>query len=180
MSKIGKKPILIPAGVEVEVTRRKVTIKGAKGQLDFVLPEGVSVLKKDDNLVVSRVNSSKLAASLHGTVRSIINNMVRGVSEGWRKELEIVGTGYRAEVSSDGGLVLNVGYSHPVEVEPIPGIKFSVEKTKIVVEGVDKQKVGQVAADIRSIRPPEPYKGKGIKYVDEVIRRKAGKAAKSQ
>ena len=170
----------IPQGVEVELSRRKITIRGNRGQLGFSLPEGISVVKKDNKLEVSRVSSNKEAASLHGTVRTIIDNMVKGVTDGWRKELEIVGTGYRAEVLTDGRLVLNVGFSHPVEIKPPSDIKFVVEKTKIIVEGIDKQKVGQVAANIRAVRPPEPYKGKGIKYINEVIRRKAGKAAKSQ
>lgn len=180
MSKIGKRPISLPKGVEVDIKKNKLLVKGPKGQLDFVLPREVLVAMKDNSLVVYRASNSKLAAALHGTTRSIIDNMVKGVSDGWKKELEVVGTGYRAEVSSDGKLILNVGYSHPVEVKPIEGVRFLVDKTKIIVEGLDKQKVGQVAAKVRSIRPPEPYKGKGIKYVNEVIRRKAGKAAKSQ
>ncbi len=180
MSKIGKKPIDIPQGVEVELSRRRITVKGSKGQLSFSVPEGIAVVKDNNSLVVSRVSSSKEAASLHGTIRTIIDNMVKGVTDGWKKELEIVGTGYRAEVLPDGKLVLNVGFSHPVEIKPPSDIKFLVEKTKIIVEGIDKQKVGQTAADIRAVRPPEPYKGKGIKYIDEVVRRKAGKAAKSQ
>ncbi len=180
MSKIGKKPIEIPQGVEVELSRRRITVKGGKGQLSFSIPRGVMVVKKENDLVVSRVSSSKEAACLHGTVRTIVYNMIKGVTEGWKKELEIVGTGYRAEVLPDGKLVLNVGFSHPVEIKPPADIRFVVERTKIIVEGIDKQKVGQVAAEIRAVRPPEPYKGKGIKYVDEVIRRKAGKAAKSQ
>ncbi len=180
MSKVGKKPIELPQGVEVELSRHKITVKGSKGQLSFLLPEGITVVKNNGNLVVSRVSSDKQAASLHGTVRSIIYNMVKGVVEGWKKELEIVGTGYRAEVLPDGKLVLNVGFSHPVEVKPPSNIKFMVEKSKIIVEGVDKQVVGQIAAKIRAIRLPEPYKGKGIRYADEVIRRKAGKSASSQ
>ncbi len=180
MSKIGKKIIDIPQGVEVELSRRRITIKGNKGQLSFSLPVGIAVNKSDSGLVVSRVSGSRESASLHGTVRTIIDNMVKGVIYGWKKELEVVGTGYRAEVLSDGKLVLNVGFSHPVEVKPPSDVKFLVEKSRIIVEGIDKQKVGQVAAQIRSIRPPEPYKGKGIRYADEVVRRKAGKAAKSQ
>ncbi|HKC04800.1 MAG TPA: 50S ribosomal protein L6 [Patescibacteria group bacterium] len=176
MSKIGKLPILIPAGVTVEVNDRSVKITGPKGIRERNIARGVSVKVEDNNIIVTVGGTSKPMMSLHGTTRALLANDVKGVTEGWKKQLELVGTGFRAEVNGK-TLVLTIGYSHPVKIEAPEGISFKVEKMIITVEGIDREIVGQVSADIRGSRPPEPYKGKGIKYIDEVIRRKAGKAA---
>ncbi len=176
MSKIGKQPINLPEGVSVEVSGLNVAVKGPKGELGRDLPHGVSVEVKDNVVQVSVRGESKAMHSLHGTYRALIANDVKGVSEGWTKSLELVGTGFRAEVNGK-TLTLTIGYSHPVIFEAPEGIAFKVEKTIITVEGIDKELVGRISANIRAARPPEPYKGKGIKYVDEVIRRKPGKAA---
>jgi large subunit ribosomal protein L6 len=178
MSKIGKQPIAIPQGVEVSIDGLKVRVKGPKGLLEKEFDRRIEISVKDNILEVVDKKNDDISKALHGTTRAIIANMVKGVSEGWEKKLELVGTGYRAEVSGD-SLMLTVGFSHPVKVEPPQDISFKVEKLVITVNGIDKEVVGQTAAKIRSIKPPEPYKGKGIKYVDEVIRRKAGKAAKT-
>ncbi|OGM28089.1 50S ribosomal protein L6 [Candidatus Woesebacteria bacterium RIFCSPLOWO2_01_FULL_39_61] len=179
MSKIGKLPIQLPEGVTVEVEGKTVKVIGPKGTLKFKIDKDIEVQKKDNFLEVITSGKSNRAYSLHGTTRALIANMVKGVSEGWSKQLELVGTGYRAETSGN-LLTLSVGFSHPVKFEAPSGISFKVEKSIINVEGVDKELVGQISAKIRSVRPPEPYKGKGIKYQDEYIRRKAGKAAKAQ
>lgn len=176
MSKIGRLPITIPAGVTIEVTGAKVQITGPKGTMSENLPRGVEVKVADGVADVSVKGRSKSDMSIHGTIRSLINNDVYGVTSGWVKKLELVGTGFRAEVSGS-TLSLTVGYSHPVKIEAPDGITFKIEKNVVTVEGIDKEKVGQTSAEIRAVRPPEPYKGKGIKYTDEVIRRKAGKAA---
>jgi large subunit ribosomal protein L6 len=176
MSKIGKQPIQIAQGVTVEVSGRTVKTTGPKGTLTRHLPHGVEVELKDNELLVSVKGKTKQMVSLHGTYRSILASDVKGVSAGWSKQLELVGTGFRADVQGK-ALNLIVGYSHPVKIDAPEGISFKVEKTFVTVEGYDKETVGQVAANIRGVRPPEPYKGKGIKYVDEVIRRKPGKAA---
>lgn len=176
MSKIGRQPITIPNGVTVEVSGHDVTIKGPKGTMQQHLPRGIEVEVKDNEVIVTAKGKSKTVMSLFGTIRSLINNHVKGVSEGWSKKMELVGTGFRAEVAGK-VLTLTIGYSHPVKVEAPEGITFKVEKTFVTVEGISKEDVGQVSAVIRGSRPPEPYKGKGIKYIDEVIRRKAGKAA---
>jgi len=179
MSKIGKQPIELPKGVSLEILGQTIKISGPKGTLERELAHGLEV-KVDKNLVMVSVRKSdKKHRALHGTFRALIANMVKGVSEGWSKELELVGTGYRAEASGK-DLVLSVGYSHPVKIEAPEGINFEVEKTQITVKGIDKELVGKVAAEIRQVRPPEPYKGKGIRYKDEVVRRKPGKAAKAQ
>ncbi|MCH7729931.1 50S ribosomal protein L6 [Patescibacteria group bacterium] len=179
MSRIGKQPIELPSGVSVEVSGKVVFVRGPKGSLDKKLPDGIEVVVKNSEVKVEKKKNTLKTKALHGTLRALINNMVRGVSEGWTKELELVGTGYRAEaVGPD--LVLNVGYSHSVKIQAPEGIFFKVQKTEIIIEGVDKELVGQIAAKIRAVRPPEPYKGKGIKYKDEVIRRKPGKAAKGE
>ena len=179
MSKIGKMPIELPEGVNLEVSGGEVRVTGPKGTLARKLPTAISVEVKHGIAEVLAVNKDSKSRSLHGTYRALISNMVYGVSEGFSKTLELVGTGYRAEFSGK-TLVISVGYSHPVKVEVPDGIEFSVEKTQITVSGIDKELVGKVAAEIRDIRPPEPYKGKGIKYSDEEIRRKPGKAAKAQ
>lgn len=176
MSRIGKQLIEIPSGVTVNVANGEIQVKGPKGSLACVIPEGIAAKVEDGNLAFARPDDSKPARSRHGLARSLASNMVIGVSEGFTKRLEIEGVGYRADVK---GKVLNLllGFSHPVDV-PIPeGLSVSVEaNTKLSIEGADKQQVGQFAADVRSLRPPEPYKGKGVRYDDEHIRRKVGKA----
>jgi large subunit ribosomal protein L6 len=176
MSKIGKQPVNIPQGVSVEVDGRVVKVTGPKATLERKIPRRVEVLVKDGQVSVSRKSNSKAITSLHGTIRALINNMVKGVTEGFTRQLELVGTGFRAEVSGS-DLSLIVGYSHPVKITAPEGITFKVEKMIITVSGSDKEVVGQLAANIRAVRPPEPYKGKGIKYLEEIIRRKPGKAA---
>ena len=179
MSRIGKKPIIIPSGVEVTVSDAEVKVKGSKGELKEKIHPLVKVVKKDKEVLVM-VNDprDKQQKALWGTFRNLINNMVEGVTKGFEKKLEINGVGYRAQVSGK-KLTLIVGYSHPVDFELPQGIEAKVEKNIVILSGVDKQLVGETAAQVRRIRKPEPYKGAGIKYVDEVIRRKAGKAAKA-
>ena len=179
MSRIGRMPIAIPAGITVEVAENnKVTVKGPKGTLERVLPSEMSIKVEGAEVVVSRPNDLKKMKSLHGLTRTLINNMVIGVANGYEKVLEVNGVGYRAQKQGK-TLVLSLGYSHPVEMVDPEGIEAVVEgQNKIIVKGIDKQKVGQYAAEIRSKRGPEPYKGKGIKYADETIRRKVGKAGK--
>jgi len=179
MSRIGKLPVILPETVEISVSDGTVYIKGPKGELKRKLPREIKVEIDNKKVLVKRKGNSKTARAMHGTWRAIIANMAKGVSEGWSKQLELVGTGYRAE-GSERDLTLAIGYSHPVEIKAPEGISFSIQKTLITVEGIDKELVGQVAAKIRNVRPPEPYKGKGIKYIDEVVRRKPGKAAKAQ
>lgn len=178
MSRIGKKPIEIPAGVTVNLDNNKVTVKGPKGELENTFSPMVSLKLEDNVLTVERSSDNKKEKAMHGLVRTLIANMVTGVTEGYKKELEIVGTGYRAAMNGN-KLALNLGFSHPLEIEAPKGITVEVPApTKIVVSGIDKQQVGAYAAHIRSYRQPEPYKGKGIKYVDEHIRRKVGKTGK--
>ena len=178
MSRIGRLPVAIPAGVEVKIAEGNVvTVKGPKGTLERVLPTEMEITLEDGQVVVKRPNDLKRMKSLHGLTRSLIHNMVVGVNEGYKKELEINGVGYRATKQGK-KLVLNLGYSHPVEMEDPEGIESTVEGNKITVSGISKEKVGQFAAEIRDKRRPEPYKGKGIKYSTEVIRRKVGKTGK--
>ena len=179
MSRIGRMPIAIPAGVTVEVAENnKVTVKGPKGTLERVLPSEMEIKVEGAEVVVSRPNDLKKMKSLHGLTRTLINNMVVGVTAGFEKKLEVNGVGYRAAKSGK-TLTLSLGYSHPVEMEDPEGLETVVDGTNIiVVKGIDKEKVGQYAAEIRAKRAPEPYKGKGIKYADEVIRRKVGKTGK--
>jgi len=179
MSRIGRLPVAIPAGVTVEIAENnKVTVKGPKGTLERELPTEMSIKLEGDEVVVTRPNDLKKMKSLHGLTRTLINNMVVGVTEGYQKVLEVNGVGYRAAKSGK-TLTLNLGYSHPVEMEDPEGVESTVEgQNKIIVKGIDKEKVGQYAAEIRDKRRPEPYKGKGIKYADEVIRRKVGKTGK--
>ncbi len=180
MSRVGRKPVPIPTGVQVQVEGQRVTVRGPKGELSWEVDPAIEVRVEDGRVVVRRSGDQPRLRALHGLTRAIINNMVIGVSQGFEKRLELVGVGYRAQMQGR-KLVLGVGYSHPVEIEPPPGVEIKVEgTTQIVVSGIDKQKVGQVAADIRAVRPPEPYKGKGILYVGEVIRRKAGKGARGR
>jgi len=177
MSRVGLSPIPIPSGVEVTVDGRHVAVKGPKGELARELPEPITAKVDDGVLTVHRPDDARQSKALHGLSRALLNNMVTGVSEGFRKELEIVGVGYRAAAQGSSKLELQLGFSHPVFVEAPEGITFEVPApTQIVVSGIDKQVVGQVAANIRSIRKPEPYKGKGVRYKDEQVRRKAGKA----
>ncbi|MEB3272977.1 MAG: 50S ribosomal protein L6 [Prochlorothrix sp.] len=178
MSRIGKRPIPIPAKVDVKVEGRSVSVKGPKGELSRVLPRGVAVQHEDNLITVTRVDESRLARERHGLCRTLVANMIEGVSQGYTKKLAITGVGYRAQVQGK-KLVLSLGYSHPVEMDPPDGIQFAVENnTNITVSGIDKELVGNVAATIRDARPPEPYKGKGVRYADEKIRRKAGKTGK--
>lgn len=179
MSRIGRSPITVPSGVDVAVAEGTVTVKGPKGTLSRDLPGEITVRQEGDTLLVERPNDERQNRSLHGLTRTLVSNMVVGVTAGFAKELEIVGVGYRAEAQGPNALKLALGFSHPVVVEAPDGITFEVpQPTRIVVRGIDKESVGQVAANIRSIRKPEPYKGKGVKYAGEKILRKAGKTGK--
>ena len=178
MSRIGRMPIAIPAGVTVSVAENnRVTVKGPKGTLERTLPEEMEIKVEGEEVTVTRPNDLKKMKSLHGLTRTLINNMVIGVTEGYEKVLEVNGVGYRAQKSGK-KLTLNLGFSHPVEMQDPEGIESSVDGNKIIIKGIDKEKVGQYAAEIRDKRRPEPYKGKGIKYIEEVIRRKVGKTGK--
>ncbi|MFF2484081.1 50S ribosomal protein L6 [Paenibacillus sp. NPDC058071] len=180
MSRIGRKPIQVPNGVSINLDNTVITVKGPKGTLSRELHKDMKVNVAENEIVIERPSDNKLHRSLHGTTRSVIANMVNGVTEGFSKNLELVGVGYRANKTGD-KIVLNVGYSHPVEITPEQGIEFEVPaNTKITVRGIDKERVGAVAAQIRSVREPEPYKGKGIKYEGERIIRKEGKAGKKK
>ena len=179
MSRIGKAPVNVPSGVEVSVADRTITVKGPKGTLSREIPGEIEVTVDGGVLTCTRPNDERRNRAQHGLTRSLVNNMVLGVTEGFKKNLEIVGVGYRAEAQGPSALRLNLGFSHPVNVTAPEGITFEVPApTQIVVNGIDKEVVGQVAADIRSIRKPEPYKGKGVRYAGERILRKAGKAGK--
>jgi len=180
MSRVGKLPIEVPEGVDVEIQGTHIRIKGPKGELSHVFPPVVDIEKEDGSIIVKPRSDEKFSRAMHGTARAVIQNMVTGVSQGFEKFLEIVGVGYRAEMQGK-NMTINVGYSHPVEVVPPDGITFEVlERNNVIrVSGYDKQVVGQVAAEIRGIRRPEPYKGKGIRYRGEYIKRKPGKAGKA-
>ncbi len=178
MSKIGKKPVGIKEGVQVTVNGNKVVVTGARGEMTFPIPVGIKVEVADGEILVKRENETKVVRSLHGAVQRVLDNMVQGVSQGWSKTLELVGTGYRARVEGR-DLILAIGFSHPVKFSPPEGVTFEVQESKIIINGLNRQVVGQLAANIRAVRPPEPYKGKGVKYEGEKIRRKAGKAAKA-
>ena len=179
MSRIGRLPITVPAGVDSAIDGQTVTVKGPKGTLSHVVAEPILVQKQDDGtLSVTRPNDERSSRSLHGLSRTLVANMVVGVTDGYKKTLEITGTGYRV-VAKGQGLEFALGFSHPVEIDPPSGIAFNVETpTRFSVEGIDKQQVGEVAAKLRKLRKPDPYKGKGVRYEGEVIRRKAGKAGK--
>jgi large subunit ribosomal protein L6 len=178
MSRIGLVPINVPSGVDVAIDGQAVRVKGPKGQLEMTVRRPINVNRDNGSIVVSRPNDERRNRSLHGLTRTLINNMVVGVTDGYTRRLEIRGVGYRAAMDGK-TLVLNVGYSHPVRMEPVEGIEYAVEgNTNISVSGIDKALVGEVAARIRRVRPPEPYKGKGIRYVGERVRQKAGKAGK--
>lgn len=178
MSRIGKRPIDIPGKVTIAIDGQAVTVKGPKGELSRVLPSEVAIVQEGETLLVTRQDESRAARQRHGLCRTLVANMVEGVSQGFQRRLEIQGVGYRAQVQGR-NLVLNVGYSKPVELEPPTGIQVAVENnTNVVVSGIDKEIVGNTAARIRAVRPPEPYKGKGIRYAGEAVRRKVGKAGK--
>lgn len=178
MSRIGKRPISVPDKVTVTIEGQSVTVKGPKGELSRVLPGEVIVSQEDNTILVTRRDESRPARQRHGLCRTLVSNMVEGVSQGFQKRLEIQGVGYRAQVQGR-NLAMNMGYSHPVLIEPPDGIQFAVEgNVNVIVSGIDKEIVGNTAAQIRAVRPPEPYKGKGIRYAGEVVRRKAGKAGK--
>lgn len=175
MSRIGKRPITLPAKVTVAINGQQVVVKGPKGELSRVLPAGVTIETEGDTVTVNRVNDSRMARERHGLCRTLVANMVEGVANGFQRRLEIQGVGYRAAVQGK-NLNLNMGYSHPVLIEPPDGIQFQVENnTNVIVTGIDKEIVGNTAAKVRAVRPPEPYKGKGIRYQGEVVRRKVGK-----
>src|ERR1700758_1907461 len=175
MSRIGKKPIPLPKGVAVKIEGNTVAVQGPKGKLDTQLPRGIRMQQQDGNLVAIRENDSQ--AAIHGLVRALVNNAVEGVTKGWTRNLEIVGIGYRAEMKGKGTVVFTLGYSHPIEV-PLPsGIEVTVDpkQTALTITGIDRQKVGQVAADMRALRKPDPYKNKGVRYTNERLKKKAGK-----
>ncbi len=175
MSRVGRKVITIPSGVELKQEGNKITVKGPKGQLEREFSPEITVKVENGEINITRPNDLPNIRALHGTTRAVLNNMIVGVSQGFEKKLELVGVGYRVQAAGN-GLTLSLGFSHPVEIEPVEGITFKVDgNTKISVEGINKELVGQIAANIRSKRPPEPYKGKGVKYADEQIRRKEGK-----
>jgi large subunit ribosomal protein L6 len=179
MSRIGRKPITIPSGVDVSIDDSLVVVKGPKGQLSHTLPTPITISREGDALVVVRPNDERQNRALHGLTRSLVANMVQGVADGFHRDLEIVGVGYRAQAAGPSKLDLQLGYSHPISVDAPDGITFEVpQPTRITVRGIDKQLVGQVAANIRKLRKPEPYKGKGIRYAGEHVLRKAGKSAK--
>jgi large subunit ribosomal protein L6 len=178
MSRIGRLPVVVPGGVDVTIKGREVTVKGPKGLLSLEISSPIEISQSDGTLTVTRPNDEGEVRALHGLSRSLVANMVTGVTEGYRKTLEIVGVGYRVQARG-ADLEFALGYSHPVKVSPPEGITFRVETpTRLVVEGIDKQQVGEVAANIRKLRKPDPYKGKGVRYQDEQVRRKAGKAGK--
>tara|TARA_B100000965_G_scaffold297377_1_gene255691 strand:- start:3244 stop:3783 length:540 start_codon:yes stop_codon:yes gene_type:complete len=179
MSRIGKTPISIPTSVEIAIDGANIEVKGPKGSLNLVLTEGISLTQEDESLVVHRENDERQSKALHGLMRSLINNMIIGVTEGYSKQLELVGVGYRVQAKGKTNLEFQLGFSHPVNVSAPDGIEFDVPSpTELNISGIDKQMVGQVAADIRALKKPEPYKGKGIRYAGEHIIRKAGKAVK--
>ena len=178
MSRIGKAPITVPAGVDVTVAAGHITVKGPKGELARVIPGGITISQEGDSLICERPDEENKSKAMHGLARSLVNNMVIGVTEGFSKELQIVGVGYRAEAQGK-DIRLSLGFSHTVDVKAPEGITFDIPaQTQVIVQGIDKEVVGQVAANIRSIRKPEPYKGKGVRYLGERVVRKAGKAGK--
>ncbi len=180
MSRIGRMPIPVPAGVRVDIEGNRVTVTGAKGTLSREFHPDMEIRLEDGVLRVYRPTDQQQHKALHGLTRALLNNMIIGVSQGFKKQLEVQGVGYRVDLQGDGSLLLQLGFSHPVRIFPPQGIRFDVDpRTKVItVSGVDKEQVGQVAANIRAWRPPEPYKGKGIRYIDEPVRRKAGKSGK--
>ena len=179
MSRVGRAPIPVPSGVDVTIADRQITVKGPKGELERTIPGEITIRREGDELLVERPDDERANRAMHGLVRSLVNNMVLGVTDGFRKDLEIIGVGYRATAQGPSKLELALGFSHPVRVDAPDGITFDVPApTSVGIVGIDKELVGQVAADIRAIRKPEPYKGKGVRYRDEYVARKAGKTAK--
>ena len=179
MSRIGRNPITVPASVNVDVAEGVVTVKGPNGTMSRIIPDGITITQEGDVLTVDRRNDETIYRSLHGLTRTLVSNMVVGVTDGWTRELEIIGVGYRAAAGAPGVLDLALGFSHPVKFTAPEGITFEVPApTRVIIKGADKEVVGQVAASIRKIRKPEPYKGKGVRYLGERVVRKAGKAAK--
>jgi len=179
MSRVGRAPIPVPSGVDVTIADRQITVKGPKGQLERTIPGEITIRREGDELLVERPDDERANRAMHGLVRSLVNNMVLGVTDGFRKDLEIIGVGYRATAQGPAKLELALGFSHPVRIDAPDGITFDVPApTSVGIVGIDKELVGQVAADIRAIRKPEPYKGKGVRYRDEYVARKAGKTAK--
>jgi large subunit ribosomal protein L6 len=179
MSRIGRNPITVPTTVTVDVADNVVTVKGPNGSMHRTLPDGITISREGDVLTIDRVNDETMYRSLHGLTRTLVSNMVVGVTDGWSKELEIIGVGYRAAAGGPGVLDLALGFSHPVKFTAPEGITFEVPAaTRVIIKGADKEVVGQVAASIRKLRKPEPYKGKGVRYLGERVARKAGKAAK--
>lgn len=178
MSRIGKKQIIIPNNIDTNIDKSKIIIKGPKGSLSYKLPTGIQIEKQDNTLQLKKINQNKKTQALYGLCRTTVNNMIIGVSNGFMKQLQIQGVGYRSQLQGK-TLILNVGYSHPIHISPPEGTSVTVENsTLITVHGIDKAEVGQLAAKIRKIREPEPYKGKGIRYINEKVRRKMGKAGK--
>jgi large subunit ribosomal protein L6 len=181
VSRVGKEPITIPTGVDVTIDGRRVVVEGPNGTLEHTSPETITVAREGEQLVVTRLDDERENRALHGLTRSLVNNMVIGVSQGYTRELEVVGVGYRVQARGPSKLELQVGFSYTVPFEAPEGVTFELpqgQEKRVVVKGADKQLVGQVAADLRKCRPPEPYKGKGIRYADEYVHRKAGKSAK--
>lgn len=175
MSRIGKKPIPVPSGVKVNITGNVVSVQGPKGKLDTAIPRGITIKQQDGHLVALRENDQQ--AALHGLTRALVNNAVDGVTKGWTRELEIVGIGYRAEMKGKGTVIFSLGYSHPIEY-PLPaGVDCAIDpkQTRLTLTGIDRQKIGQVAAEMRALRPPDPYKNKGVRYVGEKLKKKVGK-----
>ena len=179
MSRIGKSPILLNKNVNINISKNHIKVQGPKGQLEYSLPKNITIQHKKDELIIETLDNSKPTKQLHGLSRTMINNMVIGVSTGFKKILEVHGVGYRAQIEKEKHLILNVGYSHPVQIVAPEGIQIKVENNNtIIVEGTNKAIVGQISSQIRETRPPEPYKGKGIRYKDETIKKKVGKAGK--
>lgn len=178
MSRIGKRPISVPDGVQITVKENNVACKGPKGDLSLNVDKNIKIENKDNKVLVGIIKNDRSASRLQGLFHSLVNNMLIGVSVGYEKKLEVIGVGYRSALKAK-NLELNIGFSHPVLIEAPLGIEFKIQKNIITISGIDKQLVGQTAAKIREVRPPEPYKGKGIKYIDEIIKRKAGKSAKT-
>jgi large subunit ribosomal protein L6 len=177
MSKIGKLPITLPANVTLTVTDAEITVKGPKGELKVPMQTGITLQQEGQTVTVVRANEEKSTRALHGLVRSLVNNAIIGVTDGFAKTLEINGVGYKAELKGSNVITLHIGLSHPVDLPILEGVEVKLEKNQVLISGIDKQRVGEMAAIIRSYKKPEPYKGKGIKYIDEVIQRKAGKTA---
>nr|YP_010336565.1 ribosomal protein L6 [Rhodospora sordida]UNJ14971.1 ribosomal protein L6 [Rhodospora sordida] len=180
MSRIGKKNILVPKEIEIQINKQEITVKGPKGELKQTISPLIEIFQEEQQIIIHKKNASRQAQQLFGLSRTLINNLIVGVSEGFSKKLEISGVGYRSQMEGN-DLILNMGYSHPVRIIPPHGISISVNKnTTIIISGINKENVGQIAANIRNVRPPEPYKGKGIRYENEIVKRKVGKAGRGK